>query len=164
MPRHPPSPAGLTQGRCRLWATRPWWSLRAGAQDWASSHSHCLPSSWLFLYSSHPFLPQDPSSHRPETGVDRGAAAPHLLLAGLLGQAQAHGWLESPGSGMVERAGGRTAMPPEGSGPHPHPHPARAAIDPCCSGLITGEYSRGWQRSQTAAEGGGEGSRLPGPD
>lgn len=127
-----------------------------------SPHSHCLPSAWLFLCSSHPFLPQDPSSHRPEMGVGRGAAAPHLLLAGLLGQAQAPGWLESPGSGMAERNGGEQRCHPRARAPTPTPPGPR--IDPCCSGLITGENGRGWQRSQTAAEGGGEGSRLPGPD
>lgn len=60
-------------------------------------------------------------------GVGRGAAppAPQPALTGLLGQAQAPGWLESPGSGMAEGSGGRTVMPPEASGPPPPPRPGR---------------------------------------
>ena len=66
-----------------------------------------------------------PSSPRTQahTGLRWGWAGaqrpPHLLLAGLLGQAQAPVWLESPGSGMAERNGGEQRCHPRARAPTP---------------------------------------------
>lgn len=116
-------------------------------RDWTVSPLSLPPSPGLFPSSPKPLHPASSPGTQTHTGLRRGDGGPggaggkqgrdSTLLAGLPGQAQAPGRLGPPGSGAAEGVGGRRAMPPERSGPQPHP--ARAAIDPCCSCLITEE-------------------------
>lgn len=88
-------------------------------------HSHCLPSSWLFLYSSIPSSPRTQAPHRPETrGWTGGAAAPTSSLPAFLDKQERPSWLESPGSGISGAGfGGQIADATRGLGPPPQPPP-----------------------------------------